>query len=137
MILQNAVHKIKHNSTTSRSYAIKAIIKILHLFRFYVHQVTDKIAPGYSAQIKQPMYLSKISEKIRARIYTDMSDMCADVELMFHNCIQFNSSTSSYGKVILTQFQTIILFIELFFILFYFILFLDLPLFYLFIFDSI
>jgi Bromodomain len=62
-------------------------------------QVSDSIAPGYSRLIKNPMYLQKIYEKIKAKAYGDMEDMSNDVTLMFENCIAFNNPTSNYGKV--------------------------------------
>lgn len=45
------------------------------------------------------MYMKKIYEKIKAKAYSDISEMSDDVNLMFDNCVAYNNPISPYGKV--------------------------------------
>jgi hypothetical protein len=58
--------------------------------QLFLNPVTDQIAPGYSAIIKQPMCISTMEQKIKKNLYHSISDWEKDVKLMFKNCIDYN-----------------------------------------------
>ena len=61
--------------------------------------MSDKDAPGYSVTIKSPMDLGTILDKVDRGIYTSLDSFARDIELVFSNCIQYNSLVSPYTKV--------------------------------------
>ena len=61
--------------------------------------MSDKAAPGYSATIKSPMDLGAILDKVDRGVYTSLESFTRDIELVFSNCIQYNSLASPYTKV--------------------------------------
>ena len=61
--------------------------------------MSDKAAPGYSATIRSPMDLGTVLDKVDRGIYTSLESFTRDIELVFSNCIQYNSLASPYTKV--------------------------------------
>mmetsp|Transcript_26009 Transcript_26009/g.39937 ORF Transcript_26009/g.39937 Transcript_26009/m.39937 type:complete len:1041 (-) Transcript_26009:87-3209(-) len=62
-----------------------------HLFE---NPVTDEIAPGYSNVIKKPMCIKTIERKLKASRYSSISEWDNDVQLIFRNCITYNTGNS-------------------------------------------
>jgi bromodomain-containing protein 7/9 len=60
--------------------------------------VTEAIAPGYSAIIKQPMDFSTMDMKIKAGAYAGIDDYQRDFELMCNNALTYNEDTSVVYK---------------------------------------
>jgi Bromodomain len=58
--------------------------------QLFLNPVTDQIAPGYSAIIKQPMCISTMEQKVKNNVYHSVSDWENDVKLMYKNCIDYN-----------------------------------------------
>ena len=56
----------------------------------FLNPVTDKIAPGYSKIIKQPMCILDMEQKIEHNDYKDVDGWKREVELMFKNCHDYN-----------------------------------------------
>ena len=56
----------------------------------FLNPVTDQIAPGYSAIIKQPMSISNMEHKLKQNQYRSVTEWENDVTLMFKNCINYN-----------------------------------------------
>ena len=89
------------NAATERQFEIKLLRKIIKLAvvrmkdndsqRCFLNPVTDEIAPGYSSLIKKPICLSQIEKKAIDLQYTSMSKFENDVQLMFSNCIRYNT----------------------------------------------
>ena len=61
--------------------------------------MTDDIAPGYSKEIKNPMFIKRIEKKMASKLYSTLEAFDQDMTLMFKNCIKYNKSNSEYGKV--------------------------------------
>ncbi len=59
--------------------------------QLFLNPVTDVIAPGYSKIITKPICLSEIQQKAIDLQYTSLKDFENDVQLMFSNCIRYNS----------------------------------------------
>lgn len=66
------------------------------LFMF-MNEVTDALAPGYSDEIEQPMYLALMKTKISENAYPTVEAFNADVNLMCDNCVLYNGDDSDYG----------------------------------------
>ena len=76
-------------SSLDKDGIFAAPVRLLYyMLRLNLVQVTDAIAPGYSARIKSPMDLSTIKSKLAG--YKNLTAMDADVRLMFRNCKDFN-----------------------------------------------
>ena len=56
----------------------------------FLNPVTDQIAPGYSAIIKQPMSIITMEHKLKQNQYRSVGEWENDVTLMFKNCINYN-----------------------------------------------
>ncbi|KAL7572389.1 hypothetical protein ACA910_021598 [Epithemia clementina (nom. ined.)] len=56
----------------------------------FLNPVTDKIAPGYSKIIKQPMCILDMEHKIDQNEYRGVDEWKQEVELMFKNCHDYN-----------------------------------------------
>ena len=57
----------------------------------FLNPVTDTIAPGYSAVIREPMCIRAIEDKAAEMKYRHLSELEHDVHLMFDNCIKYNN----------------------------------------------
>ena len=57
------------------------------------------MAPGYSAEIKQPMDFIKMQRKLDAHQYRSLKQFDSDVQLMVRNCHKFNGASSPFSKV--------------------------------------
>lgn len=89
------------NAATERQFEMKLLRKIIKLAvvrmkdndsqRCFLNPVTDEIAPGYSSLIKKPICLSQIEKKAIELQYASMSKFESDVQLMFSNCIRYNT----------------------------------------------
>ncbi|XP_057373680.1 bromodomain adjacent to zinc finger domain protein 2B-like [Daphnia carinata] len=60
--------------------------------------VNTKQFPTYKKIIRSPMDLSTIRKKLNDGIYKTRDDFCADLQLMFVNCVTFNEDDSPVGK---------------------------------------
>ncbi len=91
----------ERTAATERQFEIKLLRKIIKLAvarmnendsqRCFLNPVTDDIAPGYSSLIKQPICLSEIEKKAIDLQYSSLSKFEKDVQLMFSNCIRYNT----------------------------------------------
>jgi hypothetical protein len=61
--------------------------------------VTDEIAPGYSAEIDNPMDLSTVVNRINKGKYKAFHAFDKDLQLICTNCVQYNDAKSVFGKV--------------------------------------
>lgn len=66
---------------------------------FFMNPVTSEEAPDYSSIIDKPMYFSKIQSKLDAHEYTRLDEFKADVELIWENCMTYNTPSSKYYRV--------------------------------------
>ncbi|MBN3302447.1 SP14L protein, partial [Amia calva] len=53
---------------------------------------------GYAQHVESPMWLDKVSEKLLDGQYSTVSAFVRDIELIFHNCAQFNQD-NQYGQM--------------------------------------
>jgi len=60
----------------------------------FLNPVTDEIAPGYSNVIKKPMCIKTIERKLKASRYNSIGEWENDVQLIFRNCITYNTGNS-------------------------------------------
>jgi Bromodomain len=60
----------------------------------FLNPVTDKIAPGYSKVIKQPMCIAMMEDKVEKNEYRGIADWETDVKLMYKNCIDYNQGAA-------------------------------------------
>ena len=65
----------------------------------FLNPVTDQIAPGYSAIIKQPMSIITMEHKLKQNQYRSVTEWENDVTLMFKNCINYNRGPAGHGSV--------------------------------------
>lgn len=66
---------------------------------FFMNPVTSEEAPDYASIIDKPMYFSKIQNKLDAHEYTRLDEFKADVELIWENCMTYNTPSSKYYRV--------------------------------------
>lgn len=66
---------------------------------FFMNPVTSEEAPDYASIIDKPMYFSKIQSKLNAHEYTRLDEFKADVELIWENCMTYNTPSSKYYRV--------------------------------------
>jgi len=60
--------------------------------------VNTKQFPTYKKIIRTPMDLSTIRKRLDDQVYKTRDDFCADLHLMFNNCVTFNEDDSPVGK---------------------------------------
>lgn len=68
------------------------------LFLYPVDPVALNI-PTYFQIIKHPMDFTTIKIKLSYNAYDSEADFCADMNLVFDNCTNFNGLESGFGKV--------------------------------------
>lgn len=57
--------------------------------------VPKKVAPDYDKVIAQPMDLSTMGKKIRAKDYKNKKQFARDLHLIWQNCMSYNSAPVS------------------------------------------
>ncbi|CAL8070209.1 unnamed protein product [Orchesella dallaii] len=65
---------------------------------FFAWPVTDKIAPGYSTIIKEPMDFSTMKSKIDEGSYNTLPEFTVDFHLMCDNAMVYNGQETIYYK---------------------------------------
>jgi len=60
--------------------------------------VNTKQFPTYKKIIRSPMDLGTIRKRLDDQLYKTRDDFCADLHLMFNNCVTFNEDESPVGK---------------------------------------
>ncbi|KAF8817966.1 histone acetyltransferase TAF1/250, partial [Cardiosporidium cionae] len=67
-------------------------------YKDFRHRIDERIAPNYYNVIKEPMWLSKILEKCKKRVYHTLQQFMRDMGLIVENCKTFNplNSFSAY-----------------------------------------
>ncbi len=70
----------------------------LDAYDIFAEPVTDSIAPGYSHEVRNPMDLSTIWQKIGAESYTTLDEFDDDIVLMLSNCMLYNGYASELGQ---------------------------------------
>ncbi|XP_019722331.1 bromodomain-containing protein 7 isoform X4 [Hippocampus comes] len=65
---------------------------------FFTFPVTDLIAPGYSAVIKQPMDFSTMKDKVKKQDYTSLDELKIDFRTMCENAMAYNKPETIYHK---------------------------------------
>lgn len=83
----------------------KAAKKILgHLWKhqgaWHFHEPVDPEKlniPDYTEIIKNPMDFGTIKKKLATSAYSKCQEFCDDMELVFSNCIRYNTETSDFG----------------------------------------
>ncbi len=58
--------------------------------KIFLHKVNKKDAPNYYDIIKNPMDLGTVERKIM--IYNDLSEFKADLDLIWDNCLKYNTA---------------------------------------------
>ncbi|CAG7717210.1 unnamed protein product [Allacma fusca] len=66
--------------------------------QFFAWPVTDKIAPGYSQIIKQPMDFNTMKAKLDEGLYCNLIDFANDFQLMCNNAMVYNQPETIYYK---------------------------------------
>jgi len=61
--------------------------------------MSDEIAPGYTAVIKNPMDMIKMQRKVDAHEYHSLKEFDSDVQLMVRNCERYRGKGDEYTKV--------------------------------------
>ena len=61
-----------------------------HSFPFLT-KVNKRDAPDYYEIIKKPMDLGTMSKKLKAQQYNSKDDVAADLQLIWDNCMYYNS----------------------------------------------
>ncbi|KAG7242567.1 hypothetical protein INR49_020280 [Caranx melampygus] len=61
-------------------------------------EVTDFIAPGYSAIIKRPMDFSTMKDKVKKECYHSLDELKMDFKLMCENAMVYNKQETIYHK---------------------------------------
>ncbi len=54
---------------------------------------------GYSKYVKKPMWIKRLEERVNSDRYKTMDEFVEDVELMFSNCVAFNTEENYFGQV--------------------------------------
>jgi len=65
----------------------------------FIEAVTDEIAPGYSAEVACPMYLTFIDKRLQYGYYRQKEAIMADVRLIHTNCAKFNGVNEEISLV--------------------------------------
>ena len=60
--------------------------------------IDDKMAPGYSQVVSQPMDFTRMENKLDSRAYGTLPEFREDFRLICQNCIKFNKPDSPYHK---------------------------------------
>jgi chromatin structure-remodeling complex subunit RSC1/2 len=86
---------------------IKAVLKSIRKFRSEAghlkvlpfERLPDKTQnPGYYIEIKEPMAVDLIKRKVKRKKYQSLEHFMKDMELMFHNAMQYNEDESDLYK---------------------------------------
>ena len=85
------------NARPSRLLDLRGTVKKVTKFirdeddcNVFMYPVTREIAPTYFDKIQRPMDLTKMKRKAEEFVYLSTEEVCADVELMLQNCMDFN-----------------------------------------------
>ncbi|KAI3634870.1 hypothetical protein MIR68_007251 [Amoeboaphelidium protococcarum] len=73
-----------------------------HSFPFLT-KVNKREAPDYYDIIKQPMDLGTITKKVKQMVYISKAEFMADLELIWSNCLYYNSDPRSIYRVHATK----------------------------------
>lgn len=73
---------------------VQKIMKEPHA-NLFASPVTDEIAPGYSAVVKEPMDLGTIQRKLQKRVYKTPKQFVDDIRRVWNNCRIYNHPTSA------------------------------------------
>ncbi|KAI3633853.1 hypothetical protein MIR68_008185 [Amoeboaphelidium protococcarum] len=73
-----------------------------HSFPFLT-KVNKREAPDYYDIIKQPMDLGTITKKVKQMVYISKAEFVADLELIWSNCLYYNSDPRSIYRVHATE----------------------------------
>ncbi|KAI1003773.1 hypothetical protein K3495_g4436 [Podosphaera aphanis] len=105
---QSASREVESTTaTTITAFQTKELIKILRNiartnagknFRQPVSVLWPTIADNYAAKIPHPMDLSTIERKLKEEAYATISDIKADVHLIYNNSVIFNSAENPVSK---------------------------------------
>ena len=61
----------------------------------FLHRVSKKDVPDYHLVIRHPMDLSTMHKKLRAREYGSKADFVGDLNLIYDNCMTYNTAEDS------------------------------------------
>eukprot|EP00300_Choanocystis_sp_HF-7_P043143 c9754_g1_i1.p1 GENE.c9754_g1_i1~~c9754_g1_i1.p1 ORF type:complete len:650 (+),score=97.00 c9754_g1_i1:52-2001(+) len=64
--------------------------------------VNTDLVPDYKLIVKNPMDLSRISQKLTDRMYDTYEQFAADMRLIFSNCLLYNKRDTPYAQAALT-----------------------------------
>ena len=60
--------------------------------------INDKIAPGYSAKVKEPMDFTAMENKLDTRVYGTVEQFIYDFKLVCNNCLAYHKPDTCYYK---------------------------------------
>ncbi|EPZ33530.1 hypothetical protein ROZALSC1DRAFT_26859 [Rozella allomycis CSF55] len=69
----------------------------------FLNKVSKKDAPDYYDVIKNPMDLGTMARKLKSFEYQSKSEFASDLNLIYTNCIQYNSSPDSIYRIHATK----------------------------------
>jgi hypothetical protein len=93
--------KFKSNASHDRLKSILTLLwkKLVDLdsFAYFLNEVSDDIAPGYSEEIEHPMHLTLMKKKISRGDYKSVEEFHKDVNLIVDNCVKYNGDDSDFA----------------------------------------
>ena len=93
--------KVAHNDYTDvlrrRGIALIQRLEQKDEYGIFLEPVPDDI-PGYKDVIDHPMDFSTVRKNLKAGRYEKLEQLCADINLIWNNCLKFNPAESIYAK---------------------------------------
>jgi hypothetical protein len=102
--IQSDSSEMKRSLSPSDIRSCRALVSSLvrHQSSWPFRQPVDPVlsgAPDYLDIIKAPMDLSTIDKKLKANVYSQVTDVIHDIILMLSNCFRYNPSTNSVHQI--------------------------------------
>lgn len=66
---------------------------------FFTNPVTPEEAPDYASIIDKPICFSIIQQKLERHEYTRLDQFKEDIQLIWENCMTYNTTTSKYYRI--------------------------------------
>ncbi|KAM9825641.1 bromodomain-containing protein 7 isoform X2 [Syngnathus typhle] len=99
--IRSELDKLEEKEQTPLQEALNQLIRQLQRkdpSAFFTFPVTDLIAPGYSAVIRQPMDFSTMKDKVKKQCYTSLDELKMDFRTVCENAMAYNKPETIYHK---------------------------------------